>query len=212
MKKRIILIIILTIALGLLIVQLLQSYKKYYTNIDFNIDTYISSIDKDNDGIDDESDILANAKAYIAKRPIYRSKYYKSGYPNDKYGVCTDVVAFSLLNAGYNLMELVNEDITNNPDDYNIEIVDKRIDFRRVTNLKVYFDNTAIKLTTDINDITAWQGGDIVIFKKHIGIISNKRNQKGIPYVIHHASIYQLSYEEDILERHNDIVGHYRIS
>ena len=61
---------------------------------------------------------------------------------------------------------------------YNIDIIDKNIDFRRVKNLQVYFKNNAISLTTDINDITAWQGGDIVIFKKHIGIVSDKRNKK----------------------------------
>ncbi len=38
-------------------------------------------------------------------------------------------------------------------------------DFRRVKNLKVYFDNNAISLTTEINEIEEWQGGDIVVFK-----------------------------------------------
>ena len=86
------------------------------------------------------------------------------------------------------------------------------IDFRRVKNLKVYFDNNAISLTTDINEIEEWQGGDIVVFKKHIGIISDKRNRKGICFVIHHANPYQIYYEEDILEHRDDIIGHYRIS
>ena len=88
----------------------------------------------------------------------------------------------------------------------------KNIDFRRVKNLKVYFDNNAISLTTDINEIEEWQGGDIVVFKKHIGIISDKRNRKGICFVIHHANPYQIYYEEDILEHRDDIIGHYRIS
>ena len=47
-----------------------------------------------------------------------------------------------------------------------MDAVDKNIDFRRVKNLKVYFDNNAISLTTDINEIEEWQGGDIVVFKK----------------------------------------------
>ena len=66
--------------------------------------------------------------------------------------------------------------------------------------------------TSDINEIEEWQGGDIVVFKKHIGIISDKRNKSGIPFVIHHANPYQIRYEEDILEGRNDIIGHYRIS
>lgn len=185
---------------------------KKYTNNDFNIETYISSIDKDNDGIDDQTDILNNTRDYISTKPKYKSKYYSTGYSNDEYGVCSDVVAVSLYNAGYDLMELVNEDILNNRDSYDIDIVDKNIDFRRVKNLKVYFERNSIKLTTNIYDISSWQGGDIVIFKKHIGIVSDKRNSRGIPFVIHHANPYQIHYEEDILKNRTDIVGHYRIS
>ena len=94
--------------------------KYYYTNEDFNIKNYISNIDKDEDGIDDQTDILENVRKYISTKPKYKSKYYSTGYPDDEYGVCTDVVAFGLLGAGYDLMELVNDDITNNLNDYNI--------------------------------------------------------------------------------------------
>lgn len=183
-----------------------------YSNDDFGIDTYQSSVDMDGDGVDDQTDILLGVRNYISTKPQYKSKYYDTGYPNDIYGVCTDVVAFGLKNAGYDLMELVNIDVNNHKDLYSIETIDKNIDFRRVKNLKVYFKNNSISLTTDIYDIDKWQGGDIVIFSKHIGIVSDKRNKKGISYVIHHASPFQVSYEEDILESRNDIVGHYRIS
>ena len=92
------------------------------------------------------------------------------------------------------------------------EDIDKNIDFRRVRNLKVYFDNNAISLTTDVKDYKQWQGGDIVVFKTHIGVVSDKRNGNGVPFVIHHYGKRQKYYEEDILEVRNDIVGHYRIS
>lgn len=187
------------------------NHKKYDNNY-FHIDTYVSSVDKDNDGIDDETDILESAKEYVSTKPKYQSKYYDGGYPDDEYGVCTDVVAFALRGAGYNLRDLVNEDIINNRDLYDVDKADSNIDFRRVKNLNVYFKNNSINLTTDINDISAWQGGDIVVFKKHIGIVSDKRNKEGIPFVIHHYSKYQKNYEEDILEYWNDITGHYRIS
>ena len=183
-----------------------------YDNSDFDIETYISSVDMDNDGIDDQSDILSNVRKYIGTKPKYKSKYYATGYSNDEYGVCTDVVANGLVGAGYDLMELVNKHIENNRDMYDIENIDKNIDFRRVQNLKVYFKNTAIELTTDINEIEKWQGGDIVIFDRHIGIVSDKRNRNGVPFLIHHANPYQIHYEEDVLEDRNDIVGHYRIS
>lgn len=215
-KKKILIISTVLLVIIILIVYLLYVFNyiphKKYTNEDFNITPYISDIDKDSDGIDDQTDILNNAKKYIATNPKYKSVYYDGGYPTDNYGVCTDVVAFALIDAGYDLMELVNEDIKNNPNNYNIDNTDKNIDFRRVQNLKVYFANNAISLTTDISDISAWQGGDIVIFDKHIGIISDARNKDGVPFVIHHANPYQKFYEEDILEYRSDIVGHYRIS
>ena len=216
MKKGIIIGAIITILIFLVSAYIsifyIKDFKNYYSNEDFDIEKYISTIDKDGDGIDDQTDILNNVREYISKNPKYKSQYYNTGYPNDEYGVCTDVIAFGCLGAGYNLMELVNEDIMANPQNYNIENIDQNIDFRRVKNLKVYLDNNTISLTTDIYDIDKWQGGDIIVFEKHIGIVSDKRNSKGIPYVIHHANPYQLSYEEDFLEYRNDIVGHYRIS
>ena len=212
MKKKII-VFTFIILLTFIIIYLLYKFNyiphKMYSNEDFNIKTYTSLIDKDNDGIDDQTDILNNVYEYIKTNPKYKSKYYASGYPDDGYGVCTDVVAFGLKGAGYDLMELVNEDIKNN---YNIDTIDKNIDFRRVQNLKIYFENNAISLTTNIYDIESWQGGDIVLFQNHIGIVSNNRNKNGVTFVIHHANPFQRYYEEDILESRDDIVGHYRMS
>ena len=217
MKKKI-LIIVTNFLIVLIIVVLYALYRfnyiphKKYTNEDFNIKTYVSKTDKDNDGIDDQTDILNHARDYVKTKPKYKSKYYATGYSNDEYGVCTDVVAFVLIGAGYDLMNLVNEHIKTNRNLYDIDVIDKNIDFRRVQNLKVYLDNNAIILTNDINKIKEWQGGDIVVFKNHIGIVSDKRNKNGISFIIHHANPYQRYYEEDILEYRNDIVGHYRIS
>ena len=172
---------------------------------------YHSNNDQDNDGIDDQVDILENALEYISTKPKYQSKYYSTGYSDDEYGVCTDVVAHALKNAGYDLMTLIQEDIQNHPSDYAIDQPDINIDFRRVRNLKVYFDHTAQILTTDVKDIEDWQGEDIIVFRNHIGIVSDRRNEREVPYVIHHDSPWQLAYEQDILEKRNDIVGHYRI-
>ena len=217
-KKNIILIVLVIILIIVISMNIYVLYElnviphRKYSNSHFEIDTYISSIDYDNDGIDDQSDILSGVRKYIGTKPKYKSKYYAGGYSDDEYGVCTDVVANGLLSAGYDLMELVNGHIENNRDLYDIEKVDENIDFRRVQNLKVYFKSTAIELTTNVYDIEEWQGGDIVIFDKHIGIVSDKRNKRGIPFLIHHANPYQIYYEEDVLEDRDDIVGHYRIS
>ena len=217
MKRKIIAITASSILiLTFIIIYLLYIFNyiphKMYSNKYFNIKTYTSSVDKNNNGIDDQTDILNNVREYIATNPKYKSKYYATGYPDDEYGVCTDVVAFGLKGAGYDLMELVNEDIKNNRNNYNIDAIDKNIDFRRVQNLKVYFENNAISLTTDIYDFESWQGGDIVIFQNHIGIVSNNRNKNGVAFIIHHANPFQKYYEEDILESRDDIIGHYRVS
>lgn len=182
------------------------------TNADFGIADVVSSVDRDGDGIDDQTDLLQGVRDYIATQPKYQSRYYAGGYPDDGYGVCTDVVAFGLFHAGYDLRQLVDADIRSHPQDYNIDIPDENIDFRRVRNLKVYFAHTAIPLTTDIYNIDQWQGGDIVVFENHIGVVSDHRNNRGVAYVIHHANPWQESYEQDILEHRDDIVGHYRIS
>lgn len=217
MKKRIFIIVIFIIISVILVALLYFFYTiphKQYSNSYFNIETYISSVDKDNDGIDDQTDILNNVRTYIAKNPKYKSKYYETGYPDDEYGVCTDVVANGLKDAEYDLKELVNEDIINNKEKYNIEVIDKNIDFRRVRNLDVYLKNNSISLIKDLSQIEEWQGGDIIVFKDHIGIISDKRNKKGIPFLIHHANPIQVNYEEDVLELYGQdyIIGHYRIS
>ena len=212
-KTVIIIILLLTILISTTYALYVYNYLPHrkYTNADFNIETYKSSVDLDNDGIDDQTDILNNVRTYVATKPKYKSKYYDTGYPNDNYGVCTDVVAFGLKGAGYDLQELVDQDIRENRSKYNIKTVDKNIDFRRVRNLKIYFDNYAISLSTSLDDISDWQGGDIVIFPSHIGIVSDKRNKDGIPFLIHHANPYQRYYEEDVLKMYK-IEGHYRIS
>lgn len=216
MKKRIIIstFIIITIVLIFLLYFFNIIPHKQYSNSYFNINTYISSVDKDNDGIDDQTDILNSVREYLKTKPKYKSKYYASGYPDDEYGVCTDVVAWGLKGAGYDLMELVNEDINRKRENYNIKTVDKNIDFRRAENLNIYFKNNIISLTTELSKIQEWQGGDIIVFKNHIGIISDKRNKNGVPYLIHHMSPMQVNYEEDVLELYGQdyIIGHYRIS
>ena len=176
------------------------------------ISAFYSTVDADGDGVDDQTDVLDNALAYVETRPKYKSRYYQTGYPDDGYGVCTDVVAFALKNAGYDLQALVDADIREHPQWYDIQQPDANIDFRRVRNLKVFFSHTADALTTEVSETEEWHGCDLVIFENHIGIVSDRRNKNGVPYIIHHNDPWQAAYEQDILEKRTDIVGHYRIS
>ncbi len=212
-KKSIIFILIVLIIIFLLKIFIKP---KNYTASDFGIEVVISSTDYDNDGIDDYTDIMLGARLDAINKPKYKSVYYAGGYPPDGEGVCSDVIWRAFKNAGYNLKDMIDLDIKNNPDDYPglDKVPDPNIDFRRVRNLKVFFDKFATRLTLDPYDIASWQPGDIVIFGKsytHIGIISDKRNKDGIPYLIHNAG--QANREEDALERwykKSGITGHYR--
>lgn len=215
-KKQIVKIVIVTGVVSVIVLLILLYHFNiiphlHYCNEDFGITTYRSDVDFDRDGIDDQTDILEGVRKYIATKPQYKSVYYKGGYPTDGYGVCTDVVAQGFLNAGYDLRKLVDADIKAAPEAYNVDVPDDNIDFRRVRNLKVFFDRNATSLTTDVTKIEEWQGGDIVIFSySHIGIVSDKRNGNGVSFLIHHGSPMQVRYEEDVLEFDDAIIGHYR--
>lgn len=181
---------------------------KKYISSEFNINILKSDIDYDNDGIDDYTDILNGAKEFVSKKPKYKSSYYDGGYPTDNYFVCTDVIWYALNNAGYNLKDLMDNDIKKNKDDYNIDTPDPNIDFRRVRNINVFLKKYTEVLTNDYNDIEAFQPGDIVVFKNsHIAIISDYRNKDGVSFIIHHDGYHK--YEENGLKR-NEIIGHYR--
>ncbi len=211
--KKIFLWILLPILL--LLVWLVEMWfgfipKPHYTAEDFNIKTLQSTVDFDGDGIDDYADILAGAKKDAQNRPHYRSAYYQGGYPPENEGVCTDLVWRAFRAAGYSLREMVDADVRNRPEAYpHIEKSDANIDFRRVTNLHIFFEQYAKAQTSDIDAIDQWQPGDIVIFgnNKHIGIVSDRRNAKGQPYILHNGGQFQR--EEDYLPRAN-VTAHYR--
>ena len=82
MKKKILVILSVSILLGIVCFIGFKIYtgkfgnKTRYDNSYFGIETYKSNIDKDNDGIDDQTDILNNVRDYIATKPQYESKYY----------------------------------------------------------------------------------------------------------------------------------------
>lgn len=198
-----------------LVVFLILEGKPYYAS-DFNIPIVKNEIDFNQNGIDDFTDILNGAKKEAKNHPKYHSAYYDGGYPKDDEGVCTDTIWRALKEAGYLLKDYVDFDISRSIESYPRVSgrQDKNIDFRRVKNLKVFFDRNVLSLSLDVNDIASFQPGDIVIFGEdynHIGIISNIRNKKGVPYLIHNAG--QKNREEDVLwwyAKFKKITGHYR--
>ena len=220
--------VLITISLTIFILEyknLLISYQErpkqptIFHAKDLGFEDIKSSTDFDNDGIDDYSDIVEGARIEAENKPQYKDAYYQGGYPPDTEGVCSDVIWRALKNAGYSLKDMVDKDIKENLDMYPRVAgkPDPNIDFRRVKNLKVFFEKNHISLTIDLSKVEEWMPGDIVIFqtdsKDHIGIISDKRNKNGLPYIIHNAG--QPNREEDGLEFYNKyawpITGHYRL-
>ncbi len=184
--------------------------KPVYYGEDFGIEQLKSTVDFNGNGVDDYTDILLGARQDAKNHPKYDGAYFDGGFPPDNIGVCTDVVWRAFKNAGYNLREMVHNDILARKNAYpRIDKPDKNIDFRRVGNLRVFFEQYAISLATDTTEISEWQAGDIVIFEddRHIGIVSDKRTKEGKPYIIHNGG--QPNREEDYLKRGN-VTGHYR--
>jgi uncharacterized protein YijF (DUF1287 family) len=188
---------------------ILHGPDRYYTAEELGIPVILSGHDGDNDGIDDSMDIMLGARSYIETKPIYKSVYYAGGYPNDGHGVCTDVIWQGLAAAGYDLKSMLDADVAANKELYGIETPDPNIDFRRVTNLLVFFERHGQSLPTDFSDPAAWQPGDIVVFPGHIGICSDRRNKDGIPFLIHHGNRIVGAVEKDQMARY-EIIGHFR--
>jgi len=167
----------------------------------------LSNHDRDEDGIDDLDDILLGARAEVSRGPVYKSAYYKGGYPPADEGVCTDVIWRAFKDAGYDLKTMVDQDIASNVRVYpRVEgKPDPNIDFRRVPNLVSFFKRHAVELPLevvpgDVENLKLWQGGDIVAYGKpypHIGIVSDKRRPDGVPLLIHNGGPYPK--EEDML-------------
>lgn len=179
------------------------------------IERAVSPVDFNGNGIDDYTDILIGARIDAENHPRYDGSYQKNGYPPDNIGVCADVIWRALKHAGYSLRYMVDKDIKDNSWRYpqiasGKEKRDNKIDFRRVRNLRIFFDEYAVKLTRDIYEIEEWQPGDIVIFNNntHIGIVSDIRNERGVPYIIHNGG--QADREQDYLEGDHKVAAHYR--
>ncbi len=208
-KKRRALRRILMLALVLALALTAVNFRGLYNLARFGVHTLRSPVDRDGDLIDDYTDIMLAARRYVASRPEYVSTYFGGGYPPDGQGVCTDVIWRALKAAGYDLKSMVDEDISRHASLYPLPDgkPDSNIDFRRVVNLKVFFDRHCPSLTCDPSKIDQWQPGDIVVYEGHVAIVSDRRNAKGRAWVIHHTG--HGAFEEDALE-YKKILGHYR--
>jgi uncharacterized protein YijF (DUF1287 family) len=213
-KKKhilILLIIFLMLACAYKYIPYKAILNEYVVNIfkpKFVVPENFSKVDNNKNGVADALDIVNGAYNEVLNKTKYESNYYSGGFPPDSEGVCTDVIWRGFKAANINLKDLIDKDISSNTKLYSRVqgTPDPNIDFRRVPNQDVYFSRHCLSLTTEIKSRNAenlieWQPGDIVVFTKgyeHVGIISNKRDKNGIPYVIHntkpHATTMKLSW------------------
>ncbi len=208
-------ILFIAAALTVSMLSLLDFYhllpERTYRAEDFGIETIRSPYDHDGDGVDDWTDLMLGARAYVETKPVYKSAYYIGGYPPEGEGVCTDVIWKAFEAAGYDLKAMVDQDIREHGALYfgGGGEPDPHIDFRRVKNLKLFLERYALSLATDPDQIKEWQPGDIVVYGiSHIAVVSDKRDRNGYPYIIHHGG--RPNREEAALMLHA-ISGHYRI-
>lgn len=173
-----------------------------------------STVDYNHNGVDDYTDMVASARKDAQDAPQYDTGYYQGGYPPDDRGACTDLVWRAFRNAGYDLKSMVDADIAAHSAAYAsvISKPDPNIDFRRSSVLGVFFSRYGQTLTTDTADSDQWKQADLVIFDKgtHIGMVSDRRGQSGLPLLLHNMG--QDDRENDYL---NDpgrmaITAHYR--
>ena len=67
-----------------------------------------SPIDRNGNGLDDLTDLVRGARAYIRTQPEYVDSYYAGGYPPEGEGVCTDVIWRAFQAAGYDLKAMLD--------------------------------------------------------------------------------------------------------
>jgi len=151
-----------------------------------------------------------------------------TGYPSSNVWISTDVISVTLRDCGYDLMDLIYEDMNEHKEDYPMDIKGRKtaikyIDFRDVFFQEQFFKRNA--LTTlpleydkeNENNNFLWQAGDIVYFqfdennpyKDLGGFISPNKNNDGIPLVIMISKELGKVCEVDKLLEYK-IVGHFR--
>lgn len=153
----------------------------------------------------------------------YTTKYFSEnkGRPPEHTGACADVIWRSFEYFGEDFQELLEVDMGKNSSVYpSSPLGDVNINFRRVRNIRIFLERNAESLTTEIipgdfENLSQWQAGDIVTFAQmpgglwHIAVISDKRTEEGIPYMIHN---YGIGVKEagTPLDWSTEVTGHYR--
>jgi len=156
--------------------------------------------------------------------------FQETGYPSNNVWISTDVISVTLRDCGYDLMELIYEDMNEHKEAYPMDIVKRKnpikyLDFREVVLQEKFFEKNenALELPkefvpNDDDNIIKWQPGDIVYFQvdpdnpnRDLGGFISRYNNNNVPLVIMISKEFGKISEVEIdkLQEYT-IVGHYR--
>ena len=244
-KHLLIIILVLVIVIAVIISVNQFSFKKEYqppTALADELPNRFRFIDMDNtgitsdankDGINDQEDIMLGAKKQL-ENPAKNinieegeNNYFNDGDPPENLAISEDIIARAFSKAGFSLKDLVYEDIKYNFDQYQLKenwdqnVCDRNIDYRRIRNLEIFFERNAKDLdilfnASDEQNLNSWLPGDVVFFdmdrdgdSDNVGIISDNTTRDGVPKVIYNYKDPGYTVEKDILKE-KIITGHYR--
>ncbi|MGE5183557.1 MAG: DUF1287 domain-containing protein, partial [Acidobacteriota bacterium] len=173
--------------------------------------------DHDGDGIPDPLDVLVGAKkevlngeAYTEEAEGYIGMKYPGGDVPRNIGVCTDVIVRAVRNAGIDLQKELHEDIRRAKAAYPMVkgTGDASIDQRRVGTLLPYFKRHWEQHTAKLDDANdPLRPGDVIFMDTfpsrpgpdHIGILSDRVDDQGLPLVINNWTDGTKTAEMDLL-------------
>ena len=171
--------------------------------------------DVDKDGIPDPLDVLIGAKKTVLNADAYTEGYVDIPYPMGdvprEMGVCTDVIVRAVRNAGIDIQKALHEDILRSPRSY--PMIKKRggnanIDHRRVGTLLPYFKRHWEQHSARLDDpADPLRPGDVIFMDTfpsrsgpdHIGILSDRLDDQGLPLVINNWTNGTQTAEMDLL-------------
>jgi uncharacterized protein YijF (DUF1287 family) len=170
--------------------------------------------DRDHDGIPDALDVLMGAHKTRLNADAYTEGYVTMTYPMGdvprEMGVCTDVIVRALRNAGLDLQAAVHQDIKRAPRAYPM-VKGKgsaSIDHRRVKTILPWFKRNMDQRSAKLDDPDdPLRPGDIVFMDTfpsktgpdHIGIVSDRIGDDGLPVVINNWTNGTVTAEMDLL-------------
>ncbi len=182
-----------------------------------HLTTGTSPHDRDDDGIPDPLDLLigakktvVNADAYTPEAEGYISLPYPMGDVPRAIGVCTDVIIRAVRNAGIDIQKELHDDIRRARAAYPMVkgAGDPSIDQRRVGTLLPYFKRHWELHTARLDDPDdPLRPGDIILMDTfpsrpgpdHIGILSDRLDDQGLPLVINNWTDGTVTAEMDLL-------------